>query len=170
MIYGTKRNFVPADTHYKVPLDKEHYPYALDDEDFGKLVDEELVVPKRSALTEPEAGTYPNKGSMIDYFYPFTNVLTGQTATYNSYFELFKDQMNSHSTIYRPEHENKRLAFQALNPEQLRNDKVVMDNIFESNPLTADLVPDVPEYLSSLTEDINVTEDRLKEFSIILYF
>ena len=167
-MFGTKKTFVPDNPNFKVPLDKDHFPYALDEEDMFKLDNTREEPYKRIEKAEPEdfgdAIRIPSK-----YFawYYFTRVKALNEPQKDP--GPFKNMMFGHSTIYRPDRTIKELAFEATTPDQLYKDKIMEDNEYSFDPLCGDINSDLPPYAVKFLNQINITEEKLDLLSKISY-
>lgn len=81
--------------------------------------------------------------------------------------ELFKE-LNGVLTIFRPSHDNLLKVFEGINPGSIKNDKLIVNNEFITNPYMANSLSNMPEYGSLLSSEVNVTDDTLNLFSKFL--
>jgi hypothetical protein len=165
-MFGTKKRFVPDNPNIKLPLDKEHFPYALDEEDMFKLSNIQQESYKRDEKSEPEDfGDAIRIPSQYYQWYYLTRVKAMNEPQMNPGY--FKNMMFGHSTIYRPEHSIKELAFEATSPNQLYKDKIVENNEYSNDPFSGDIESDLPPYASKYLNPVNVTTERLELLSKI---
>ena len=159
-MFGTKMKFVPDNPNIKLPLDKEHFPYALDEEDMFKLSNTKQDSFKRDEMSEPEDfGDAIRIPSKYYQWYYFTRVKAMNETRMNP--GLFKNMTFGHTTIYRPEHNIKELAFEAMSPDQLYKDKIVENNEYSYDPLGGDINSDLPPYAMKYLNPINITADKM---------
>lgn len=78
--------------------------------------------------------------------------------------EVFKE-LNGVLTIFRPSHDNLLKVFEGINPGSIKNDKLVVNNEFITNPYMSNSLSNMPEYGSLLTQEVNITDDTLNLFS-----
>lgn len=147
-------------------MDKEHYPYALDEEDMSRLNKIEQTTYKRHDKAEPEDfGDAIKIPAHYFIWHKITKIKAMSEPTI--YPGFFKNMMYGHTTIYRPDHSIKEVAFEATSPDQLYKDKIVENNEYFSDPITGDLVSDLPPYAEKYMRDINITEDKMELLSKI---
>jgi hypothetical protein len=60
-------------------------------------------------------------------------------------------------------------AFEGLNPGAIKNDKLVVNNEFVTNPHLATSLSNMPEYGSLLSHEVNITDETLKLFSNLIF-
>ncbi len=170
MLFGSKRNWEFSNPTLKVPVDKKHFPWAPDEDHNGKIFIQTKEKPKRLEKTEPKATTNMIKLEAEDLLVPFINYPKMSEFHQNEpMFQLFKVAMFGHMSIYRPSHRNKELTFDAQKPEDVRDDKLVVDNEYQSNPLEAEIVPEMPPWSDELKDDVNITEERIELLSMNIY-
>ena len=163
-MFGTLKKFVPNNPNIKIPLDKEHFPYALDEEDMFKLLKVQQDTLKRHEKAEPEDfGEAIRIPSQYYQWYYLTKIKALNEPKIN--VGLFKNVMFGKSTIYRPDHYYKELAFEAVSPDDLHKDKVLEYNQFVSDPVGGDILADLPNYSAKYFNEINVTKDRMELLS-----
>jgi hypothetical protein len=151
---------VPDNPNIKIPLDKEHFPYALDEEDMFKLhtIQEEKY--KRHELSEPEDFGDAIKIPLKYYaWYYATKVKALNEPKLNP---ALKNMTYGHTTIYRPDRQSEELAFEALSPDQLYKDKIMEKNEYVIDPVFGDINPDLPKYALKFLNPINITEEGFK--------
>jgi hypothetical protein len=163
-MFGTVKKFVPDNPNIKVPFDKEHFPYALDEEDMFKLQKIKQDTFKRHEKSEPEDfGDAIKIPSQYYQWYYITRVKAFNEPKIN--VSLFKNMMYGHTTIYRPDHHYKELAFEATSPDDLYKDKILENNEYVTDPLGGDLNVDLPNYAAKYFNQVNVTADRMELLS-----
>ncbi len=168
-LFGNKVEYALADLDVKMPTLQKHYPFAPDEHDMRKLSKVTTTVNKRLKLAEPEDDgetIYIPKDAWVDY--PFTKAYIKDY--YPQEFEIFKSPyIDGDQTIYKPESDKKLIAFQPTKLENvLKGDSYVEENEYAREPITGDIIPDVPEYAKDYQNPINITEDRVKLLSIFL--
>jgi hypothetical protein len=60
----------------------------------------------------------------------------------------------------------KKSTFSARKPEDIRDDKFIIENEYITNPEFADSKLDLPEWSSDLSKVVNITQDSLDLVSI----
>lgn len=163
-IFGTKTKLEISDPSHKVPINKGHYPFAPDEEHQGKIPQNEWQVPSREGKLQPDRKN-------VDKVVPVENLYTKPLGIdWNLVMkphhmnEIFKVS-NGHQTIYVPNHYDKRLAFEPEDPARYRNDKIVEKNEYDLDAFFADSEAEFPPWVQDMTDIVNVTPERIEEFS-----
>jgi hypothetical protein len=147
-------------------LDKEHFPYAFDEEDMYKLNNLEQTNYKRNEMAEPEdfGDAIKIPSQYFEWYYITRIKAMNQSSIYPGFF---KNMMSGHLSIYRPDHSIKEVAFEATSPDNLFKDKIIEDNQYFTEPLTGDIISELPAYSEKYLREINITEDKMELLSNI---
>jgi hypothetical protein len=171
LLFAPSFKGVVPDPEFKIPLDKEHYPYAIDEEDYHKLLDRSEEKFKRLDMYESEdlgdeITLRPEQYQhLLKTGLPFPPIKDDLTAA------IFRFGGKGHATIWRPEHEIKKSAFEPTSPNQVQKGTYYEPNEYDFDPLYADLEADLPPWAYYMRQSINITKERLDLLSIsFIYF
>jgi hypothetical protein len=168
LLFGTDRKLVINALAHKTPLDKEHFPYVPDGAHHNKLVLLEEVTPERWKY---QLGKYTNKyeGGLSDMFAPAYGhpaASESRIPKYDPLLYLSREYMWENYNIYRPSRMYKKSIFSPQRPEDVRDDKIIINNEYIHNFDSADSQPDLPEWSKDLAKVVNITKDSLDLVSI----
>jgi hypothetical protein len=168
LLFGTDRKYTFTALDAKTPIDKEHFPWQPDGQQHNKLIHVEEVTPARWKY---QYGKYtPSyEGGITDMFAPVRGhqmAAERKIPKYDPYVYLSKEYMREGFNIYRPSRMYKKSTFSARKPEDVRDDKFVIDNEYINDPDGADNKIDVPEWSSDLKKQVNITKESVELFSI----
>jgi hypothetical protein len=157
-LFGTDRKYTLTTLDAKTPIDKEHFPYQPDGQHLKKLQTVKEVTPYRWKY---QYGKYEIRyeGGIEDMFAPARGhpiAAMNRILRYDPLIYLSKEYMRESFNIYRPSRMYKKSTFSARKPEDIRNDKFIIDNEYITNPEFADSKPDLPEWSSDLSKVVNI--------------
>lgn len=153
--------YVPRELTIKFPINKEKFPYAYDTEHIQmvglNLKEDEF---KRINLRNPEPGTIKTL-NYKGFFYWFKQTTFDHEFHFRPHYNLFKDTLYGDLSIIQPDKSLKLLAHDVKKPYDYKEGRIIENNQYQSNPVEADIVPELPPYFDHFTQFVNHTEDNI---------
>lgn len=128
----------------------------------------EVFTPDRIKKQTPEKPDVEYVGDTYDFLRHHMNIpLKQNRLNYDLFVEVVKST-NGFKTTYKPDYTKKLLCFEARKPEDQLGDQIIFDNEYDTTPDQADIESNLPPYAQELKKLVNITEDRIKLFSIAI--
>lgn len=152
--------YTPNDVTFKYPKAKEDFPWAIDSEN-QHLVDSNSKIEKVKRLEKRNApdGKVKKTGNR-GFLHYLHNHMFDNEYMYQDYFPLMKDNLFGELSLFHPDITQKLLPHDVTQPEQYKEGTIIEENQYATNPITADIIPDLPPYYDFFTQIVNYTDEN----------